>query len=77
MTGYNKETAPNYRPSRQGLKTIVFYVRPEVSEELRILAIREKKSLQQLCSDAMDEILHSRGITVPPAKKEQKEAVGS
>ena len=57
MAGYDKETAPNYRPSRNGLKTVVFYASPEKSKVLRMLALEQDMSLQELCSLATDEYL--------------------
>jgi hypothetical protein len=44
-------------PSRQGKKGIVVYVLPEASQELRLLSINTGRSQQDLCVEAINDLL--------------------
>lgn len=55
-------------PSRAGLKAIQCYVDPAAHEQLAILAIREKSSIQQLVADALDQLFASRGLPTIAAR---------
>ena len=57
MPGYDKDTNPNFRPSRSDKKTVVFYTTREKSDQLRHLAINQNTTLQALCELATDELL--------------------
>ena len=57
-------TRGNSTPSRHGKKQIGGHFDPEVSVQLKILAAREDKSLEQVLADAFNEYFERRGI--PP-----------
>ena len=57
-------TRGNSTPSRRGKKQIGGHFDPEVSVQLKIIAAREDKSLEQVLAEAFNEYFERRGI--PP-----------
>ncbi len=56
-----KQNAPVYqRPARVGTKHVGGYFSPEVSKQLRQIALEEDSSVQKLLAEAIDMIFHSR-----------------
>lgn len=53
-------TSPHERPARKGTKHIGGYFDPEVSKQLRKIALDEDTSVQELLAEAIDMIFHSR-----------------
>lgn len=51
-------------PSRRGKKQIGGHFDPEVSRQLKIVAAREDKTIEQVLGDAINEYFERRGI--PP-----------
>ena len=70
MATYDKLTAPHVRPSREGLKTVVTYVVPEISAALRHLAIDQDTSMQALGEEAFALLLEKYSVKVKAPKKE-------
>ena len=54
-----RETAS---PSRRGKKQIGGHYDPEVSRQLKIIAAREDKTVEQVLGDAINEYFERRGI---------------
>ena len=48
------------RPSRKGVKHVGGYFGPEVSKQLRQIALDEDSSVQALLGEAIDMLFHSR-----------------
>lgn len=48
------------RPSRTGVKHVGGYFEPEVSRQLRQIALDEDSSVQELLAEALDMLFHSR-----------------
>ena len=59
-TADNKPVSPHERPVRKGAKHIGGYFSPEVSKQLRQIALDEDSSVQKLLEEAIDMIFHSR-----------------
>ena len=57
--GTQRENAP---PSRRGKKQIGGHYDPEVSVQLKIIAAREDKTVEQVLGDAINEYFERRGI---------------
>jgi len=53
-------TASNERPSRKGAKHVGGYFPPEVSKQLRQIALEEDSSVQKLLAESIDMLFHSR-----------------
>ena len=53
-------------PSRAGKRGVVGYVNPELSAQLRHLAIDERTSLQALLVEGIYHVLEARGLTPQP-----------
>lgn len=53
-------SSPHDRPARRGTKHIGGYFEPEVSKQLRKIALDEDTSVQELLAEAIDMIFHSR-----------------
>jgi hypothetical protein len=66
---YDRDTNPNARPSRTGLKTVVTYLEPEVLAALRHVAIDQEKSLQALGQEAYALLLAQYKVDVKIEKK--------
>ena len=52
--------SPHARPSRKDTKHIGGYYPPEVSKQLRLIALEEDNSVQDLLAEAIDMIFQSR-----------------
>ncbi|HBS25823.1 MAG TPA: hypothetical protein DD827_01645 [Gammaproteobacteria bacterium] len=52
--------SPHQRPARKGAKHVGGYFSPEVSRQLRQIALEEDSSVQKLLGEAIDMIFHSR-----------------
>ncbi len=48
------------RPSRKGVKHVGGYFEPQVSKQLRQIALDEDSSVQNLLAEAIDMLFHSR-----------------
>ena len=55
-----KPTGKHARPSRAGVKHVGGYFEPEVSRQLRQIALDEDSSVQELLAEALDMLFHSR-----------------
>lgn len=54
------DASPHARPSRRGAKHIGGYFAPEVSKQLRAIALEEDTSVQALLAEALDLLFQSR-----------------
>jgi len=54
--------ASNERPSRKGAKHVGGYFSPEVSKQLRQIALEEDSSVQKLLAEGIDMLFHSRKL---------------
>ena len=52
--------SPHARPSRKGVKHVGGYFEPQVSKQLRQIALDEDSSVQNLLAEAIDMLFHSR-----------------
>lgn len=52
--------SPHARPSRKDTKHVGGYFSPEVSKQLRQIALDENSSVQVLLAEAIDMLFHSR-----------------
>ncbi len=52
--------SPHERPVRKGMKHVGGYFSPEVSKQLRRIALEEDSSVQSLLAEALDMIFQSR-----------------
>ena len=52
--------SPHARPSRRGAKHVGGYFEPQVSKQLRQIALDEDSSVQELLAEALDMLFHSR-----------------
>ena len=52
--------SPHDRPSRKGVKHVGGYFQPQVSKQLRQIALDEDSSVQDLLAEALDMLFHSR-----------------
>ena len=52
----------NSSPSRRGKKQIGGHYDPEVSRQLKVIAAREDKTVEQVLGDAINEYFERRGI---------------
>ena len=48
-------------PSREGQRAVTLYVRPEAHKQLRILAIENGASIQDLMSEALNDLFRKHG----------------
>lgn len=55
------ETPKSYPPHRIGKKAIISYHLPEMSDELKRLAIDQRKTLQDLTNEAFNDLLRKYG----------------
>ena len=55
-----KTSSIHDRPARKGAKHVGGYFPPEVSKQLRQIALDEDSSVQGLLAEALDMIFHSR-----------------
>ena len=62
--GSVSKQSENLAPSRRGKKQIGGHFDPEVSRQLKIVAAREDKTIEQVLGDAINEFFERRGI--PP-----------
>ncbi|PSJ15818.1 hypothetical protein C7H79_16950 [Nitrosomonas supralitoralis] len=53
-------SSPHDRPSRKNTKHVGGYFSPEVSKQLRQIALDENSSVQVLLAEAIDMLFHSR-----------------
>lgn len=56
----NAAALTHERPARRGTKHIGGYFTPEVSKQLRQLAVNEDTSIQNLLAESLDMLFHSR-----------------
>lgn len=59
-TAERSSPAQRARPSRRGVKHVGGYFEPEVSRQLRQIALDEDSSVQELLAEALDMLFHSR-----------------
>ena len=52
--------SPHTRPSRKGVKHVGGYFEPQVSKQLRQIALDEDSSVQELLAEALDMLFQSR-----------------
>ncbi len=62
-------TSVHDRPARQGTKHVGGYFLPEVSKQLRQIALDEETSVQQLLGEALDMLFQSRKVPTIAQKK--------
>lgn len=62
-------TNPHDRPSRRGTKHVGGHFPPEVSKQLRKIAIDEDSSVQKLLAEAIDMVFHSRKLPTIASKQ--------
>lgn len=60
-------TAPVFKPGkkqagREGKSALIGYFSPELCSELKQLAARERVTMQSLMGEAIDLLMHSRGL---------------
>ena len=55
------ETPKSYPPHRQGKKAIISYHAPELSDELKRLAIDQRTTLQALVDEGLQDLLRKYG----------------
>ena len=60
---------PHSRPSRTGTKHVGGHFSPEVSKQLRRIALDEDSSVQKLLAEAIDMIFHSRKLPTIASKQ--------
>ena len=48
-------------PSRRGKKALIGYFDPSVSKQLKLLALEEDSTVQQLLGEALDLLFQARG----------------
>ena len=54
-------TTPGKRPERVGKKGFLVYVDPELLHQVKTVALAERKTLQQMGVEALEELVSSRG----------------
>ena len=59
-SGADVHASRQARPSRRGVKHVGGYFGPEVSKQLRQIALDEDSSVQELLAEALDMLFHSR-----------------
>ena len=59
-TAAAETVSPHERPARRGTKHVGGYFPPEVSKQLRQIALEEDSSVQRLLGEAIDMVFHSR-----------------
>ena len=67
-----RPTLKHPRPSRAGTKMIGGYFDPAVSKQLRLIAVQEDSTVQDLVAEALDLLFQSR--RKPTIARQQKEA---
>ena len=55
------DTPKSYPPHRIGKKAIISYHAPEMSDELKRLAIDQRKTLQDMAEEAFNDLLRKYG----------------
>ena len=60
VAGTPATESPHARPSRKGVKHVGGYFEPQVSKQLRQIALDEDSSVQDLLAEALDMLFHSR-----------------
>ena len=60
---------PHSRPSRTGTKHVGGHFSPEVSKQLRRIALDEDSSVQKLLAEAIDMVFHSRKLPTIASKQ--------
>jgi hypothetical protein len=55
------EAKPKRYPTREGKRGVTFYVPPTAWEQLRMISIRERQSVQELMLDALDMLFTNKG----------------
>ena len=58
----SKPKSPHQRPSREGTKAISGHFSPEVSKQLRILAVNQDSSVQAMLGEALNLLFESYGL---------------
>ena len=53
--------APKIQRSRRGKKAMTFYVDPELSKAVRLLAVEHERSLEDLATEALNDFLRKNG----------------
>lgn len=61
--------SPHARPSRTGTKHVGGHFSPEVSKQLRRIALDEDSSVQKLLAEGIDMIFHSRKLPTIASKQ--------
>lgn len=49
-------------PTREGLRAVTFYIKPEAHKQLRLLSVDAGSSAQDLLTDAMNELFRKHGL---------------
>lgn len=70
-TGEDRPAPRRVRPSRAGVKHIGGYFVPQVSRQLRQLALDEDSSVQELLAEALDMLFHSRQMPTIARRSER------
>ena len=53
-------TSPGKRPERVGKKRFVVYLNPELLHQIKTVALAERKALQEIGVEALEELVDSR-----------------
>ncbi len=61
---------PRRYPAREGKRAISFFVEPEKLKRLRVIAILDDTSLQDLLREAVERLLDKRGCPSLPTRKD-------
>lgn len=64
-------SSPHARPSRRAVKHVGGYFQPQVSKQLRQIALDEDSSVQALLGEAIDMLFHSRRKPTIARRSEQ------
>ena len=65
----SRQSLKTQAPSRRGKKALIGYFDPSVSKQLKLLALEEDRTVQQLIGEALDLLFQKRGkplIAQPP-----------
>lgn len=59
-----ESTAPARAPSRTGLRAVTCYVKPEAHKQLRMLGLETGASVQDLMTEALNDLFRKHGRTL-------------
>ena len=66
-----RATDENRQASRVGLKTVIFYEDPDVAVELKVLAARQKRTIQAMMREALNDMFLKYGLEKPTRATEE------